>query len=117
MSKEQAARPAQNQQSADAGSGLRAEVDALKQSFADLALMLMPHSLRNWCACGKIACRSVQTTKPGAFAPSASDVGNHYLCDECKIPEGHAPIGEVALGPAERETVRLANRLGCLRRP
>jgi hypothetical protein len=91
---------------------LRAEVDALKQSFADLALLLMPHALRNYCGCGKLACRSVQTIKPGVF-----DTQSFYLCDDCKIPEGHAPCGEVALGPAERETVRLANKLGCLRKP
>ena len=90
----------------------RAEFDELKQSFATLALMLIPHALRNYCPCGKIAHGSVQATKPGIF-----DVSSFYICEDCTLPSGFVEVGRVSLGPAERETVRLANKLGCLRQP
>jgi hypothetical protein len=88
---------------------LRAQVEELASSFATLAAMLLPHHLRASCSCGRLANGTVQATQAGVF-----DVKSFALCDECTLPEGFREVGRVSLGPAERETVRLANKLSCL---
>lgn len=89
---------------------LRAELATVRVAVVDMALLVMPHHLRKYCECGKLSCCSVQATSPGIF-----DVKSFTLCDDCRLPDGYREVGRVSLGPAERETVRIANKLGCFR--
>jgi len=87
---------------------MRAELASVRDGLVCMALLVMPHHLRNFCECRKLACVSVRATKAGVY-----DVQAFQLCDDCTLPDGWREVGRVSLGPAERETVRIANKLGC----
>lgn len=106
MSNQNAARDQRSGSELDA---LRAEVSSLKAMFADMAQLVLPAQFRNsYCGCGKIACRSITIARPGL-----GDADQVKLCEDCKAPSGGIVVGNIELGPHERETVRLANRIGC----
>lgn len=99
---------------------LRSDVKSLRGLVADMAFLFIPPALRSKCECGRIACRHVTLSKPGVTGfpvgtpgkPDAEpDARQKYLCDSCEAPEGWNVVGSLELGPVERETVRLANKL------
>lgn len=91
---------------------LRKEVASMRKSFVDMALLVLPSNMRNYCDCGLLACRTVTAVKPGL-----DQAERFKRCTDCAIPDGWHTVGVVELAPGERETVAIANRLGCLRKP
>ncbi len=93
------------------------QITELRKAFATMAMLVLPASMRNYCKCGRLACRQVDAVNPKGMAqnPALASATTFTLCDECQLDEGCNAIRSVELAPAERETVRLANELGCLR--
>jgi hypothetical protein len=89
---------------------LKADVEALRGSVVELALLVLPYHLRNYCGCGKLACLTSTATTPGS-----SELSVHHLCEDCKLPTGCTEARRVSLSPADRDTVRIANRVGLYR--
>ena len=86
---------------------LQGEVETLRKSFVDLALLVLPHSMRKFCACGKLACLTSTATSAGS-----SNLSDFDLCEDCKLPSGFTEARRVSLSPSDRDTVRIANGLG-----
>jgi hypothetical protein len=109
------AQPAQQQTRSpdDELASLRAEIASLRTSFVDLARLVMPERLRNsYCGCGQLACSSVKVIRAGE-----DSVKQVQLCEDCKLDASWREVGRVELSPTLRETVSIANKLGCLRKP
>jgi hypothetical protein len=93
------------------------QIGELRKAFATMAALVLPAHMRNYCACGRLACRQVDAVNPQGMAksPELASAKPFTLCDQCALPEGFTAVRSVELAPAERETVRLANELACLR--
>lgn len=97
---------------------IREDLRVTRGLIADMALLFVPPALRQKCDCGRIACRKITAQKPGITGFNATDrpggepePRTYVLCDACQMPDGWQSIGALELGPVERETVRLANKL------
>ncbi len=86
---------------------LKADIESLRGSMVEMALLVLPHHLRNYCGCGKLACLTSTATTPGS-----SDLRDHHLCEDCKLPPGSTEARRISLSPSDRDTVRIANRVG-----
>jgi hypothetical protein len=85
---------------------LQRQVTGLRGLVADMAFLFLPPVLRHKCECGKISCRKVTAVKPGV-----AEAKDFILCEDCKSPADWTTVAAIELGPVERETVRLANKL------
>ncbi len=92
---------------------MRADLANMKKLVSDMAMLFLPPALRNKCACGLIACKELTgvNAKDAVNRGGSVEAERFRLCTECKAPEGYTIVGTFELGPAERETVRLANSI------
>lgn len=91
---------------------IKADLTNVKKLVADMAMLFLPQALRNKCACGMIACRELTgVNAQDAVTKVNVEAERFRLCTDCKPPEGYTIVGSLELGPAERETVRLANSI------
>lgn len=84
----------------------KGELARIRACVRDLALMVLPASLRRQCACGAIANRQLTCVKGAEPDPKAIN-----LCADCTTPEGYSVVGRSELAPADAETVSLANKI------
>lgn len=97
----------------------RRELAELRKAFATMALLVLPPNMRHYCACGQLASKQVDGVKTVGVAKSPLDAvaKTFTLCADCQIADEYKEIRRVELAPSERELVKLANDLGCLRMP
>lgn len=85
---------------------LRADIAKLKRLARELALMTLPPNLRTECGCGALACRTLTCVRGSVPEPK-----RFPLCSECKLETGWTVVGQVELGPSERQTIDYANSI------